>query len=458
MSKHVIRNGLQLPITGQPTSDLDSSLPARRVALHAADYPGLKPSLRVSVGDSVFRGQLIFDDKAVAGVRYTSPAAGTIHAIHRGDRRVLQSIVIEQSRAEREDREPETATFSAYTGRHPSGMTGDEARALLLESGQWTALRARPYGRVADPAVRPHSIFVTAMDTNPLAPDIAAVADGQGASFDRGLAAISLLTEGPIFVCSGPEFPLAVPTNEQIRHEVFEGVHPAGTVGLHIHTLDAVTRGKVVWHIGLQDVLSTGRLFETGQLDVGRVVSIGGPPVIKPRLIRTRIGAAVASLMDGEINDVQDIRVISGSVLSGRRAEGDVHGFLGRYHQQVSVLVEGRTREFLGWLAPGSNKFSTIRTFASAWLPRRNFALTTSMNGSRRAIIPIGMYERVMPMDLLATPLLRALVMQDVERAEELGCLELDEEDLALCTFVDPGKTDFAPHLRRVLDILEKEG
>ena len=163
MSKHVIRTGLQLPITGQPTLDLDTAIPARHVALQAADYPGLKPSLRVSVGDAVVRGQLLFEDKSVSGVRYTSPAAGTIHAIHRGARRALQSVVIEQSRAEREDREPESVTFAAYSGRYPSGMTADEVRALLLESGQWTALRGRPYGRVADPAVRPHSIFVTAV-------------------------------------------------------------------------------------------------------------------------------------------------------------------------------------------------------------------------------------------------------------------------------------------------------
>ena len=186
MSKHVIRNGLQLPITGHPPPDLGASIPARHVALHAADYPGLKPSLCVSVGDSVVRGQLLFEDKSLSGVRYTAPAAGTVHAIHRGARRALQSVVIEQSRAEREDREPESVTFGAYSGRHPSGMTGDEVRALLLESGQWTALRGRPHGRVADPAVRPHSIFVTAMDTNPLAPSITAIADGQGASFDCG--------------------------------------------------------------------------------------------------------------------------------------------------------------------------------------------------------------------------------------------------------------------------------
>lgn len=458
MSHHKIRTGLRLPLVGEPSMTIEDTPPARYVALHAADYVGLRPTMHVSVGDTVARGQLLFEDKTMPGVRYSAPAAGTIHAVHRGDRRALQSIVIEQSRAEREGREPETMNFRAYAGRHPSGMTGDEVRALLLESGQWTALRARPYGRVADPGARPHSIFVTAMDTNPLAPSVSAIAEEQEVPFERGLATVARLTEGAVFVCSGSDLTLRVPTDDQIRHEVFDGVHPAGTVGLHIHTLDPVTRGKVVWHIGFQDVVAIGRLFDTGVLDVTRIVSLAGPPVDRPRLLRTRVGSATADLVDGSIDATCECRVISGSVLSGRKAAGDVHGYLGRYHQQVSVLAEGRNREFLGWLGPGLDKFSTIRTFASALLPGRRFAMTTSMHGSPRAIVPIGLYEKVMPMDLLPTPMLRALVMHDVERAEELGCLELDEEDLALCTFVDPGKTNFGPHLRRVLDTLEKEG
>ena len=276
--------------------------------------------------------------------------------------------------------------------------------------------------------------------------------------FERGLAALARLTDGPVFVCTGPDPVVRVPADDRIRHEIFDGVHPAGTVGLHIHTLDPVDRRKVVWHLGLQDVIATGRLFETGLLDVTRVVSLGGPPVERPRLLRARIGASTDTLVAGNVDPNVECRIIAGSVFSGRQAAGDVVGYLGRYHQQISVLAEGREREFLGWLGPGFNKFSTIRTFAASLLPGRRFAMTTSTNGSPRAIVPIGLYERVMPFDLLPTPVLRALVMQDVERAEELGCLELDEEDVALCTFVDAGKTDFGPHLRRVLDTLEKEG
>ena len=460
MPRHTITRGLRLPISGAPSGAIEDAAAVRHVALVAADYVGLRPTMHVAAGDSVGRGQLLFEDKTMPGVRYTAPAAGTVRAVNRGARRALQSVVIEQSRAEREGREPEAVGFHAYSGRHPSGMTEGEVRDLLLESGQWTALRARPYGRVADPATRPHSIFVTAVDTNPLAPDVAAVVEGREGAFERGLAALARLTAGPVYVCTGPNQRVPSPPSvaNQIRHEVFDGVHPAGTVGVHIHTLDPVDRRKVVWHIGVQDVIAAGRLFETGVLDASRVVALGGPPVARPRLLRTRIGAETAALVNRDVDAAAEHRVISGSVLAGRAAAGEVHGYLGRYHQQVSVLAEGREREFLGWLGPGFGTFSTIRSFASGLIPGRRFPMTTSTHGSPRAIVPIGMYERVMPMDLLPTPMLRALVMHDVERAEELGCLELDEEDVALCTFVDPGKTDFGPHLRRVLETLRTEG
>ena len=469
---------MRLPITGAPSDRIDEGPPPRRVALIAADYIGLRPTMHVAPGDTVTRGQLCFEDKTMPGVRYTAPAAGAVVAVNRGDRRALQSVVIDVSRAEREGRAPETTAFGAFSGRHPSGMTGDEVRALLVESGQWTALRARPFGRVADPATRPRSIFVTAMDTNPLGPSVPAIVAGCEAPLERGLLALARLTDGPVFVCTGPEPGLRVPEDDRIRHDVFDGVHPAGAVGFHIHTLDAVDRNKVVWHLGVQDAIAIGRLFETGVLDVARVVALGGPPVKEPRLFRSRIGASTDELVDGNVapagvpagadyggsgdgpgvNGQAERRIISGSVLSGRIATGAIHGYLGRYHQQVSVLAEGREREPLGWLGPGVNLFSTIPTFVSALMPGRRFDMTTSTHGSPRAIVPIGMYERVMPMDLLPTPMLRALVMGDVERAEELGCLELDEEDVALCSFVDPGKTDFGPHLRRVLDTLRIEG
>ena len=456
MSLHTFRKGLRLPLAGAPAPEIEPAPVPRHVALLAADTVGLRPALRVDVGDDVRRGDLVYDDKAAPGVRYTAPAAGRVVAVNRGARRALQSVVIEMSRAEREGRGPDEASFRAFSGRHPSGMAADDVRELLLESGLWTALRARPFGRVADPAVRPHSIFVTATDTQPHAPPSAAL-PGDGEPFERGVAALCRLTDGPVFVCTDAQTDVRLPAGDQVRHERFSGPHPAGSVGLHIHTLAPVGRGRTVWHAGAQDVAAIGTLFRTGALDVTRVVALGGPPVRRPRLLRTRLGAALDDLVRGEFED-GETRVISGSVLAGRGAAGPVHGYLGRYHQQVAALAEDRERAFLGWLGPGFRKFSAIRTFVSGWLPARALPLTTSTNGSPRAIVPIGMFEQVMPLDLMATPLLRALVMGDVDRAEELGCLELDEEDLALCTFVCAGKNDYGPHLRQVLDTIEREG
>lgn len=457
MAVHKIRKGLRLPILGEPLQEIDASRAVHRVAVVADDYVGMRPTLHVSVGEEVRRGQLLFEDKKTPGVRYTAPAAGRVVGVHRAERRALQSVVIELSRAEREGRGPDQVSFSWFSGRHPGALTGDQVRALLVESGLWTAIRQRPFSHVANPADVPHSIFVTAIDTNPLAPSVDVILSGAQAAFERGLAAVARLTEGPIFVCTAPETSLRVPTGEQIRHEQFAGRHPAGTVGVHIHTLDPVDRRKLVWHVGCQDIVAIGRLFETGVLSVDRVISVGGPAVRHPRLLRTRLGASTDELVAGELQDGEN-RLISGSVLAGRRASGDQLGYLGRYHQQISVVREGRDREFFGWLAPGLNKFSTINIFLSRLLPGKKFAFTTSTHGSRRAIVPIGMYERVMPLDILPTFLLRALVMGDVEQAEELGCLELDEEDLALSTFVCPGKNDYGPYLRQVLTTIQNEG
>ena len=412
--------------------------------------------MHVAEGDEVRLGQFLFEDKTVPGVRYTAPGDGRVVAINRGERRAFQSLVIDLSDADRAGRS-EQVRVSSFTGHHPSALHGDAVRELLLESGLWTALRARPFSRVADPMARPRSIFVTAMDTDPLAPDVEVVIRGHEADLARGLAALARLTEGPVFLCTSDRFSLPIPAVEQVRHERFAGPHPAGTVGLHIHTLDPVGRTRLVWHIGYQDTLAIGRLFESGSIDVKRVVSLAGPSVTRPRLVQTRLGMATDELTAGELVD-GDVRVVSGSVLSGRTAMGPVHGYLGRYHRQVSALPEWRRREFLGWAGAGLDKYSTIRSFLSRWRPGRRFAMTTAVNGSLRAIVPIGLYERVMPFDLPATFLLKALVTRDVERAEELGCLELDEEDLALCTFVCAGKNEYAPYLRELLTTIEKEG
>jgi Na+-transporting NADH:ubiquinone oxidoreductase subunit A len=450
MPVHRISRGLQLPITGQPQQVIERGPAVTRAALLGADYLGMRPTMHVEVGASVDRGQLLFEDKKTPGVRYTAPVAGTVAAINRGERRAFESLVITLSDEERAG-QGRQVTFGAWTGRPAAELTGEQVRDLLLESGLWPALRARPFSKVADPSIRPRSIFVTAIDTEPLAPDVDVVMQGRSADLEAGLVALTKLTDGPVFLCTSATSTIAAPRVDRVRHEQFDGPHPAGTVGVHIHLLDPVSRNRVVWHVGYQELLTTG------QLETRRIVALSGPSVQKPRLVETVVGASTDELLAGGVT-AGDNRILSGSVLSGRVSTGPVHGYLGRFHRQIAVLPEGREREFMGWAGPGVNRFSVTGAFLSKLRPGASFPMTTSTNGSHRAIVPIGLYEKVMPIDIEATFLLKALVTKDLERAEQLGALELDEEDLALCTFVCPSKNEYGPALREVLAAMEKEG
>lgn len=443
-----ITKGLDLPIAHAPEQKIHDGPSVRTVAVLAADFIGLKPTMEVSIGDSVKRGQVLFTDKKTPGVRHTAPAAGTVIAVNRGAKRVFQSVVIEVSGDEAEQ-------FRSYSDL--TGLTRDEVVENLTASGLWTAFRTRPFSRVPLPQTAPHSIFVTAIDTHPLSARPEPVINTRPQDFEHGLQAIRHLTDGAVHVIKRAGATLPGSTVPQIATEEFEGPHPAGLVGTHIHLLDPVSENKTVWHIGYQDVIAIGHLFRTGEVDSQRVVALGGPGIRTPRLIRTQLGASVEDLTGNELTN-GDVRIISGSVLSGRTMDG-INAFLGRYHLQVSAVTEGREREFLGWQKPGLDQFSIKRVFASAFLrPNQQYSFTTSTNGSRRAMVPIGMYEKVMPLDILPTFLLRAIIVGDTDQASALGALELDEEDLALCTFVCPGKYDYGPILRDVLNTIENDG
>jgi Na+-transporting NADH:ubiquinone oxidoreductase subunit A len=304
---------------------------------------------------------------------------------------------------------------------------------------------------------KPRSIFVTAIDTSPLAANPAVIIKERSDDFVNGLAVIAKLTEGKTYVCKATGADVAT-GNAPVTVAEFSGPHPAGLPSTHIHLIDPVAIDKFVWHLDYQAVIAIGALFTTGKLNVERVVSLAGPTVKKPRLLRTRVGANTDDLVAGQLEEVEN-RVISGSVLYGHLA-ADWAAFLGCYNTQVSALQEGRARELFGWIVPGKNKYSALNVYTSSVDRKfdRKFPLTTDKNGSNRAIVPVGVYEAVMPLDILPTPLLKALVVGDSDQAQLLGCLELDEEDVSLFTFVDPGKHDFAPVLRANLTKIEKEG
>lgn len=444
-----INKGLDLPIAGSPEQKIADAKTVSRAGIVGFDYVGMKPTMAVAVGDKVKRGQLLFEDKKTPGVLFTSPASGTVVEINRGERRVFQSVVIE---IEGDD----AVEFAKYDVASFGALTNEQVRDNLVKSGLWTAFRTRPFSKVPATDSVPNSIFVTAMDTNPLAADPAVIIAEKSDAFAAGITLLTKLTEGRVFVCCEPGKEPKVPADSQVVVEAFSGLHPAGNAGTHIHFLDPVSATKTVWTISYQDVIAFAELFESGVLPVERVVALAGEGVAKPRLIRTQLGACVSELVKGE-GDNEKCRAISGSVFGGRTARGSVD-LLGRYSNQISVIPEPQERELFGWLSPGTNKFSVMNIYLSKLFGKKQFSFSTTTNGSERAMVPVGAYERVMPLDILPTQLLRSLIVEDTEQAQLLGCLELDEEDLALCTFVCPGKYEYGPILRANLTRIEKEG
>jgi Na+-transporting NADH:ubiquinone oxidoreductase subunit A len=409
-----IRRGLDIALTGAPTQEVGDHSPIATVALMARDYPGLRPAMKVAVGDRVAAGDVLFVDHRRTRIAFTAPAAGTVLSVighaRRGPGQFLE-IRLEGDAAR---------TFDA-PGPEPDG---DSARALLLASGLWPAFRARPFGHIPDPDARPDAILVTAMESDPLAVHATVVIAEHADDFAAGVKVLGRLTKS-VKVCQAPGPALAPGA------VIFAGPHPAGLPGTHIHKLCPVGGGRSVWHLNYQDAIAIGRLFTRGQVRAERVISLAGPGVRDPRLCRVPLGASLADLTAGELFDA-DMRVISGSVLSGRKAP-----YLGRYHLQVSAIAEG-------WDAP--------KRLLS---PR---AVSTALNGRPGALVPLASFERLVPLDMPPVPLLRALSVGDRDTALRLGCLELIEEDLALLSYVCPDRTDYGPLLRAVLDDIEADG
>ena len=441
-----IKKGLDIPLSGAPSGEIHDAPRVSRVAFIGCDYLQVKtlPTLLVKPGDRVKMGQPLTRGKAYTSVLSTAPGSGVVEAIHRGPRRVVETVVIKL------DDEEQAESFNKYAPDQLAGLSREQVREDLLVSGFWRALRTRPFSMVPNPEEMPDALFITATDTAPLAPDPALIIDQFRQDFINGVTVLSKLTEGKTWVCrmAGADVPVA--QGDNIESAEFSGPHPAGLVGTHIHFLHPVDHGRQVWHIGYSDVISIGRLFTTGQYHAERIIGLTGPAAANPRLIRTRRGASTNELVANEIASTGDVRVVSGSVLNGRHAVGNT-AFLGRFHNQLTLLEESQEREFFGWVKPGADKYSATNVFVSALNRLRKFSMNTAMNGSPRAMVPIGTYEKLMPLDILPTQLLRALIVNDTQTAEDLGALELDEEDLALCSFVDTGKHDFGPILRRNL-------
>ncbi len=451
MTSHFkFRRGLTLPLKGAPNSEITAAEPCSQVAV-VFDRPRQRmhiPKMECSPGDHVELGQVLA--RAPSGLCFTSPGTGTVQAIHRGERRVLQSIVVKLEKPE-EDREKQN------TFRELSYNSSEALRALLLESGLWSCIRQRPLGCVPDPKSNCQSFFITAIDTEPLAGNPEIVLAERTQDFERGILACLDLTEGPVYVCQAPSAKIPIPKNDRIHVVTFEGPHPAGLPGTHIHCLAPASEKRIAWHMGYHDVADVGALLRKGFVPTERVIALSGD-VENPRMIRTRRGANIFEIISKD--QKSGTRIIEGSPLFGRHIQLAETAFLSPRARTICALQEDDKREFLGWLTPGIRAFSTVRAYLSRFWPfsQSNPALTTATHGSPRAMVPIGMYERVMPHDLMISFLLRALIAEDMERAIELGALELDEEDLALCTCVCPGKIDFGLALRKLQTSLENQG
>lgn len=447
MQSFTLKKGLDLPVAGAPEQVIDAGPEVAHVAVLGPDFIGLKPRMLVQEGDEVRRGAPLFCHKDIPEAVMVAPLTGRVTAINRGARRALQSVVIEVSDAG----DPGVDFSGTGDGETAAGVT-----AKLCAAGLWTAFRTRPYSKMPAPGTAPGAILVTAMESEPLAPDAALIIGAAAEDFTAGLAAVARLTEGRTWLCHGAGDTIPGGDVPGVEAASFAGPHPAGLAGTHIHFLAPVRADQQVWTVGYQDVIAIGRLMRTGHLDPQVVVALGGPLAARPRLLRTVAGASTDELTAGEVSGDGPVRVISGSILSGRQAGGPL-GFLGRFARQVTVIREDREQIPMGWIRPMPSKYAVQPVLGSAFA-RKLYDLTSNLNGGRRAMVPTGTFEELMPQDYLPTQLLRALLVMDTDMAQALGALELDEEDLGLVGFACPAKYEYGLALRDCLNKIEKEG
>lgn len=446
VQSYTLRKGLDLPIAGAVTETSIQTASVRTVALLGHDYFGLKPRLAVEEGDVVAAGAPVFVHKDNPEAQITAPVSGRVTAIHRGARRRLISVEIAV-----DAKAADPVDFSNVG----DASTREGLVERLAAAGLWTSFRTRPYSKVPLTTDAPAAIYVNAMDTEPLAADPALIIAEAPEAFVRGLEAVAALTDGNTYLCQSQGATIAGSDAAGITPVAFSGPHPAGLAGTHMHFVEPPTATKTVWTIGYQDVIAIGQLLLTGKLDATRIVAITGP-LAKPRLVRTVMGASLTELCETDNPDGLPIRMISGSVLSGHAGEG-ADAYLGRYDRQITLMEEDHKQIPMGWIRPMSSKYAVQPVLGSAFASKL-YNLTTNLNGGRRAMVPTGTFERLMPQDFLPTQLLRSLLVMDTDTAQALGALELDEEDLGLVGFACPAKYEYGMALRDCLTKIEKEG
>jgi Na+-transporting NADH:ubiquinone oxidoreductase subunit A len=442
-----IRKGLNINLAGKAEKFFGKVGPAELYAVKPTDFHGIVPKLEVKEGSDVKAGAVLFVDKSRPEIRFTSPVSGKVISINRGERRIINEVVIQADTM---------ISYESFKAGNPLEMTRETVMENLLQSGLWTTIRQRPYNIIANPKDTPKSIFISAFDTAPLAPDYDFLVMGAEADFQVGVNALSNLTKGIVHVNISDEYPASIAFTKVCNAQVnyFRGPHPAGNVGVQIQRIDPINKGDIIWVVTLQDVITIGRLFTKGLYDASKIIALTGSEVLNPRYYRIISGASIKNLIDGNIKQSSN-RYISGNVLTGKQIFAG--GFVGFYDSQVTVIPEGDHYEFLGWASPGFNKFSFSRSFWSWLCPDRSYVMDTNINGGHRAFVMTGVYEKVFPMNIYPMQLLKAILAEDIDQMERLGIYEVTEEDFALCEFVCPSKTEMQPLIRKGLDLMIKE-
>lgn len=450
MARIKIKKGHDIQISGVPAKEIEPISQHSTVAIHPNEFRYCKPKLMVKEGDTVKISTPLFHDKNNPDIVWGSPGAGTVSAVHYGHRRVIEKIIIDL------DKQEEAEQFSKFDHHKITELSGSDVKDQIMKAGLWPVIRQRPFNKVASPADNPHSIFISCYNSAPLSVDLDVALRNRRSSFQAGINALSRLTEGDVHIVIKDESVSETFIDLQhAKNHYIRGPHPAGNVGIQIHHIDSLKPGKIIWTIDAQHVVTLGRLFLKGQFDPRMVMTVGGPSSSDPIHISTRIGSSIKTMIDGRMKD-EPKRIVSGDILTGTKK--DLNDHVGFYHTSIGMIPHSDDREFMGMLRLGtsSTRYSLTNSFLS--FGNNEFDFTTRKNGEERAMIPINSWEDVLPMDIYPNPLYRAILADDVEEMEQLGLLECDDEDFALCSFACPSKLDIGSVIRQGLDILEAEG
>lgn len=450
MSKIIkLKKGLDINLQGKAAESLVELPLAAEYAVSPLDFENVTPKLLVKVGDKVKAGEPLFFDKNNPRVLFTSPVSGTVSAVNRGEKRKILNVTVAA------DAQQESAEFALLDLQK---ATREEVIETLLKSGLWTMILQRPYGIVANPADEPKAIFVSAFDSAPLAADMNFALKGEKANLQKGLDVLSKLSNGKVHLSVKAKAEGEMTSLKGAEIHTFEGKHPVGCVGVQIHHIDPIAKGDIAWTVAIQDVAAIGRLFSTGKVDLHKVVALTGSEVENPQYYRIISGAPVASVVAGNIKaqaEGDTVRIISGNVLTGKKVAAD--GFISATATQITVIPEGDKYEMLGWIAPRFNKFSVSRSYFSWLCPKKEYKLDTNLNGGVRAFVVTGLFEEYLPMDIYPMYLFKAIIANDIDKMENLGIYEIVEEDVALCEFVDPSKTEIQQLVRDGINLMIKE-